>query len=176
MRDLWPCHRVPMVFPMTCPPKRPKTTHPEDGTHVEVSSETLHPSRSILTTTVPTYIQLAKRLQNRGFQQRQYSDWLCQDIEAIEAYWVMIRLKRILPPGKFESTIKNVKMHLVTLEGFDVTPDIQLGGLYSPKLEGPTPAGLVPPTIPAVAPPPGGPLPKHTWDSEEVRDHNNWRI
>ncbi|KIM69238.1 hypothetical protein SCLCIDRAFT_19861 [Scleroderma citrinum Foug A] len=125
---------------------------------------------------VPTYIQLAKRLQNHGFQRRQYLDWLCQDIEAIEAYWAMIRLKRILPPGKFESTVKNVKMHLVTLEGFDATPDIQLGGLYSPELEGPMPAGLVPPTIPAVAPPPGGPLPKHTQDSEEVRDHNNWRI
>ncbi|KIM60968.1 hypothetical protein SCLCIDRAFT_26152 [Scleroderma citrinum Foug A] len=125
----------------------------------------------------PTYIQLVKHLQNCGFQQRQYSDWLCQDIQSIEPYWVMIRLKRILPPGKFESTVKkNIKMHLVTLEGFDATPDIQLGGLYSPELEGPTPAGLVPPTIPAVTPPPGGPLPKHTRDSEEARDHNNWRI
>ena len=107
---------------MTCPPERPKTTHPEDGTHVEVSSETLHPSRSILTTTAPTYIQLVKHLQNRGFQQRQYSDWLCQDIESIKPYWAMIHLKRILPPGKFESTVekKNVKMHLVTLEGFEI--------------------------------------------------------
>ena len=67
-------------------------------------------------------------------------------------------------------------MHLVTLEEFDATPDIQLGGLYSPKLEGPTLAGLVPPTIPAVVPPPGGQLPKHTLDSKEVRDHNNWKI
>ena len=67
-------------------------------------------------------------------------------------------------------------MHLVTLEGFDATPDIQLGELYYPELEGPMLVGLVPPTIPAVAPPPGGPLPKHTQDSEEAKDHNNWRI
>ena len=74
--------------------------------HVEVSSETLHPSHSILTTTAPAYIQLTKHLQNHGFQQRQYLDWLCQDIEAIKAYWAMIHLKRILPLGKFESTVK----------------------------------------------------------------------
>ena len=176
MRDLWPYHWVPMVFPMTCPPEGPKTTYLEDGMQIEVSSETLHHSHSILITTAPTYTQLVKHLQNHGFHWRQYSDWLCQDIEAIEAYWAMVRLKRILPPGKFETTVKSIKMHLVTLEEFDATPDIQLGGLYSPELEGPTPAGLVPPTIPAVVPPPGGRLPKHTLDSEEARDHNNWKI
>ncbi|KAL4069523.1 hypothetical protein J3A83DRAFT_4189288 [Scleroderma citrinum] len=82
-------------------------------------------------------------------------------------------LLRILPLGKFETTMKNIKMHLVTIEEFNATPDIQLGGLNSPELEGPTLVGLVPPTIPAVVPPPGGPLPKYTLDSEEARDHNN---
>ncbi|KAL4068794.1 hypothetical protein V8B97DRAFT_2024708 [Scleroderma yunnanense] len=125
---------------------------------------------------VQTYTQLAKCLQSHGFHCKQYSEWLCHNIAAIEVYWMMICLKRILPLGKFETTMKNVKMHLVTIEEFNATPDIQLGGLYSPKLEGPTPVGLVPPTIPAMVPPPGGPLPKHTLDSKEVRDHNNWRI
>ncbi|KAL4076803.1 hypothetical protein V8B97DRAFT_2022082 [Scleroderma yunnanense] len=101
-----------------------------------------------------TYTQLVKHLQSH----------------------VMIHLKMILPLGKFETTMQNIKMHLVMIEEFDPTPDIQLGGLYSPELEGPTPAGLVPPMIPAMIPPPGGPLPRHTLDSEEARDHNNWRI
>ncbi|KAL4062242.1 hypothetical protein V8B97DRAFT_1878130 [Scleroderma yunnanense] len=125
---------------------------------------------------VQTYTQLVKHLQSHSFHCKQYSEWLSHNIVAIEVYWMMIYLKMILPLGKFETTVQNVKMHLIMIEEFDPTPDIQLGGLYSPKLEGPTPAGLVPPMIPAMIPPPGGPLPRHTLVSKEARDHNNWRI
>ena len=61
----------------------------------------------------------------------------------------MLSLRNILPPrGKFESTVKGLKMfsyshyHLM-----EVSHHVRLGGLYSQTLRGPTPRDLVMQTL-----------------------------
>lgn len=127
--------------------------------------------------TATTYRGLAKQLQRRGYEQRQYSDWLNADTTAADAYMTMLSLMRIEPPGKLQSTLKGVKIHyLADPGGLDGTNTIELSGAYSTHLRGPTPAHLVPGNIPAVAPQVLQPLPRFTSASEQALDMNNWRI
>ncbi|KAL4073616.1 hypothetical protein J3A83DRAFT_4045777, partial [Scleroderma citrinum] len=90
-----------------------------------------------------TYNEVARKLQHSGFHQLQYSNWACDSIDASEAYWMILSLLRICPPGKCQSIMKAIKIHHITNWAFDATHNTQLGGEYSPHLEGPTPAGLV---------------------------------
>ncbi|KAI6146031.1 hypothetical protein BKA82DRAFT_3965289 [Pisolithus tinctorius] len=123
-----------------------------------------------------TYSELANQLQAGDFHRSQYSDWICDGADAIDAYWTMLSLMRIHPPGKLQSTVKGLKLHYIANDAFDVTQQVQLGGIYSSRLQGPTPAGLVPPNLPAVIPPGPQPLPHHTLQSAEAMDVNNWRV
>ncbi|KIO10573.1 hypothetical protein M404DRAFT_129331 [Pisolithus tinctorius Marx 270] len=118
-----------------------------------------------------TYNELAYVLQ-----QIQYSDWVCLHTDAIDTYWAMLSLLWIQPPGKLQSTIKGLKMHHISDWTFDVTHQVQLGGYYSPHLQGPTPAGLVPANVPSFLPLGFQPLPRYTQESEEAMNLINWRV
>jgi hypothetical protein len=135
-----------------------------------------HLAPSFYTITAATYRELATQLQNGGFHRLQYSDWICDPTDAADAYWVMLSLLRMQPPGKFQSTVKGIKLHHIANWAFDATHQIQLGGGYSQSLQGPTPAGLVPHNVPAFVPPQLQQLPCYTQGSEEAMDANNWRV
>ncbi|KIM62642.1 hypothetical protein SCLCIDRAFT_24931 [Scleroderma citrinum Foug A] len=123
------------------------------------------------------YSELGSALECAGFHRSQYSIYTCDGIRAMEAYWTMLMLMDIRPPGKLESTVKGLKLHYVSNQLFDVTDDIQLGGAYSPRLQGPMPAGLVPPNVQAaVLLVPLQRLPVYTRRSDEAMDVNNWRV
>ena len=88
----------------------------------------------------------------------------------------MLSLLMLPPPGKFESTVKGLKAHYIPNRAFDITKEIRLGGQFSPILRGPTPAGLVPPNVPALVP--GVPLPilQFTGHSPQAMNAMNWRV
>ena len=89
----------------------------------------------------------------------------------------MVSLMDIEPLGKFQSTLKSVKVHyLADPAGLDGTDSIRLGGVYSPHLRGPTPAHLVPGNVPAVAPQVLQGLPRYTKASAMALEVNNWWI
>ncbi|KAI6035321.1 hypothetical protein F5J12DRAFT_778789 [Pisolithus orientalis] len=124
-----------------------------------------------------TYCELAVQLEDAGFERLQYSDWVCDNIDTVGAYWTMLSLMGICPPGKFQSMVKSVKIHYISNWEFNATQGIQLGGGYSHMLQGMTPVGLVPPEVPAAVPlhmPQR--LPQFTKQSEEAMNMNNWRV
>ena len=47
------------------------------------------------TTTAATYTELAKLLRENGFERLQYSDWVCDPTDTIDAYWTALSLVRI---------------------------------------------------------------------------------
>ncbi|KIM54425.1 hypothetical protein SCLCIDRAFT_136861 [Scleroderma citrinum Foug A] len=124
------------------------------------------------------YRELVKELGSRDYDQLQYSDWINEDTTAADAYITMVSLMSINPPGKLQSTLKGIKVHyLAHPRGLDGSDAMRLGGAYSPHLRGPTPAGLVPGNVAAVAPQvPLQPLPRFTKASERALNMNNWRI
>lgn len=87
----------------------------------------------------------------------------------------MFDLLRIRPIGKLESTIKGLKAHHVPAWELDITEQVQLGGIYSPNLRGPTPADLVPQFMPAVVPA-NLHLPDFTRVSPNALNLKNWRV
>jgi hypothetical protein len=95
----------------------------------------------------------------------------------------MVQLCQIQPPGKLQSTLLGLKMHFIHhLQDMDVTDQLQLGGVYSTTLAGPTPAALVAQVqvgilVPAPAiPGPGFVRPIHTRESDMANDPNNYRM
>ena len=137
-----------------------------------------HQRLSCCMITAATYRELAKELGSRDYDQLQYSDWINEDTTAADAYITMVSLMSINPPGKLQSTLKGIKVHyLAHPRGLDGSDAMRLGGAYSPHLWGPTPAGLVPGNVAAVAPQvPLQPLPRFTKASERALNMNNWRI
>ena len=116
------------------------------------------------------------QLTQRGFAQGQYSHWI-KNTTALDAYVSMLSLMGIEPPGKFQSTLKSVKVHYQAHPGImDGADAIRLGGIYSPHLWGPTPAHLVPVNIPAIAPQMLQELPRYTRESAMALNVNNWRV
>jgi len=123
-----------------------------------------------------TYAELVRILTASGFRRLQGSDWVSDDSDAVHAYWTMLSLTMVEPPGKLESTVKGLKAHHIPDWVFDITEEIQLGGLYSPFLPGPTPARLVPQNVPCFPPVDPILLPQHTQPSPQAQDTNNWRV
>ena len=115
------------------------------------------------------------RLTDMGFTHAQYSHWI-KNTNALDAYISMLSLMDIEPPGKFQSTLKSVKIHHQAHPDLDGTNAIRLGGIYSPDLLGPTPAHLVPENVPSIPPQVLQELPRHTRVSAMALDANNWRI
>lgn len=126
--------------------------------------------------TAITYTELRRILGASGYHRVQYSDWASDDSDAADAYWTMLTLLRIPPPGKLESTIKGLKAHHIPAWDLDITADIQLGGIYAPELRGPTPARLVPQHVPAVVPQHMHRLPAFTKPSPNAQNVANWRV
>lgn len=110
------------------------------------------------------------------FRRLQGSDWVSDESDAVGAYWTMLSLIMIEPPGKLESTVKGLKAHHIPDWTFDVTRLIRLGGQYSPSLQGPTPAGLVPQNVPAFVPEAMDILPRFTRVSLQAENPHNWRV
>lgn len=102
-----------------------------------------------------THREVAKILQSHGFKRLQGSghNWFCEPADAVDVFWSMLSLTGVRPPGKFQSTVKELKAHHIHGLALDITPQIRLGGEYSPTLQGLTPAGLVPPSVPSRTPP-----------------------
>lgn len=88
----------------------------------------------------------------------------------------MLRLRSVSPPGKFQSTVKGLKMHHISDWAFDVSEHIRLGGQFATRLDGITPRGLVPDNVQTAQPPADFDLPLHTKPSGAARNRNNWRI
>ncbi|KAL4077896.1 hypothetical protein J3A83DRAFT_4087190 [Scleroderma citrinum] len=123
------------------------------------------------------YQQLAIALEHSEFMQLQKSDWHWEDTDALMMYYMMLGLQNIPPLGRLQSTVKGLKMHQINDWVFDVTADIQLGGQYATMLEGHTPSGLVPPTIPCVEPTAVNfRVPKYTCPSPAAHNTVNWRV
>jgi hypothetical protein len=100
----------------------------------------------------------------------------------IYAYFVAISLMDISPLGKFEATMRGLKIHhtpnqLVT----DLTAPCQLGGIFAPMLRGPTPEALVARLAPAlyaasaIPNPATFDLPVNTRPSGTALQVNSWR-
>jgi hypothetical protein len=89
----------------------------------------------------------------------------------------MMRLRTLIPPGIFPTVVREIQMFHVLAAVLITTADIQLGGIYSPALSGPTPAGQVPPQVPSqppnIAP---NPLPRYISNSAAARQAGNWRV
>lgn len=91
-----------------------------------------------------TYSQLIRILQQHGFHRQQYSDYTGVGVNVVFAWHTMLSLRNILPPGKFESTVKGLKMFSYShFHLMEVSHHVRLGGLYSQSLRGPTPRDLV---------------------------------
>ena len=125
-------------------------------------------------------IPTIQRLNRAGFIHEQLSDYV-NPLAAPALVWTtMVSLCFIDPPGKLESTVRGLKMHLIEDDVCIVTHDIRLGGVYSLSLRGPTPrnlltpataAAMVPaPAIPAVVPA----LPRYTRNSVAATIAANW--
>jgi hypothetical protein len=136
-----------------------------------------------------TYKRLLRRLcEQAGFRHHQYSDYYREDVTAIQAFWVMVRLRRIAPRSKLATTLKGLKMHHIPDWNIcDQTREVQLGGFYSRVLQGPAPARLVDnlnnarlaeglPAVPVagIIQPPPFVRPVDTQGSDEANDPNNW--
>jgi hypothetical protein len=128
-----------------------------------------------------TYARIKRRLQNNGYQRDQYSIWIRAMTTAVETWHAMFDLLLIQPPGKFETTVKGLRMqHYQNLALFSVTDDIRLGGAAVHTLRGPVPANLVPafplhPIFPVpVVPGPGFQVPVNTKRTLAAMDVNNW--
>jgi hypothetical protein len=98
------------------------------------------------------------------------------------AWNTALSLLTIDPPGKFESTVRRLKIHYTpNIALSDVTIDCQLGGVFAPALRGPTPLGLVTQLAPALLPASAIPnaaifqLPDDTGDSPAALLVANWR-
>ena len=122
-----------------------------------------------------TYRLVAKHLERGHFGWLQKGAWFRNDTDAATTYYTMLRLMNTPPPGTFQSTITQLKMHRIGLWMFDITQDVRLGGRYAPTLAGPTPRALVPLGVSGVQPPPNFVLPAHTRDSAAAREPTNWR-
>ncbi|KIK80826.1 hypothetical protein PAXRUDRAFT_157605, partial [Paxillus rubicundulus Ve08.2h10] len=126
--------------------------------------------------TSATYKELANAFHAGGFQWLKYSDWICDPTNSADSYWTMLSLMQICPPGKLQSTVKGLKVHYISYWVLDVTHQVQLGGAFSPGLHGLTPAGLVPPNVPAALPFQAELLPDFTWESPKLLNIINWQI
>ncbi|KAF8993784.1 hypothetical protein BDQ17DRAFT_1431491 [Cyathus striatus] len=131
-----------------------------------------------------TYVLLGRRLMQAGFRRLQYSDFVKDKVSASGAWMTMIQLRQILPHGKLEPTIKDLKMHYIRdMPACVVTEDIKLGGRFSRTIPGPTPRDLVVQAqqrpgafinpLPAVPPPHFRP-PKYTQQTPAAADPQNW--
>lgn len=89
-----------------------------------------------------TYKRIIQYLNHHDFERYQYSGYRRPDSDPIEVWEIMLQLMTIEPPGKLQSTVLGLKMHYV-LHEMDVTEALQFGGVFSPFLLGPTPAGLI---------------------------------
>jgi hypothetical protein len=67
------------------------------------------------------------------------------------AWTSMMDLRGIQPLGIFPSVVKAIQMYHIYVPVMIVKENIQLGGAFSPTLFGPTPIGLVPANVDAVA-------------------------
>ena len=79
----------------------------------------------------------------------QYNDYVHPTVTPAFAWVTIVLLCLIDPPGKLESTIHGLKMHCIKNNVCIITQDIQLGGVYSQILRGPTPQNLVTPAAAA---------------------------
>jgi hypothetical protein len=96
--------------------------------------------------TAHTHRQLIRRLNAAGFIQSWYGDYRNPCTLPTATWTTILSLCQIDPPGKFQSTVRDLKMYLIK---HIVTQDIQLEGVYSQALIGPTPRNLVDPDVAA---------------------------
>jgi hypothetical protein len=113
----------------------------------------------------------------------QYSDWISLHPVTIGYTWhTATSLITISPPGKFESTLRRLKIHYTPdILLSDLTILYQLGGAFAPILRGPTPVDLVTQLAPALLPMSAVPnaatfhLPVDTLPSVAAQQVVSWR-
>lgn len=90
----------------------------------------------------------------------------------------MLELRTILPLGVVPSCLKAIEMFFISNPDIMITTeDMQLGGVFSPHLIGPTPINLVPggvPFIPLLQPP--VPLPVNVANNPAAQLGANWAM
>lgn len=94
----------------------------------------------------------------------------------------MISLMTLSPLGKFETTMRRLKIHYTPdILLSDLTIPCQLGGAFAAVLRGPTPVGLVNQLAPALLPAAAAPdedefeLPVNTRPSAAALQMDSWR-
>lgn len=107
----------------------------------------------LITTIATVYREVINVLETANFHRAQYS--VFHRIGSASAAWTaMMQLRAIRPLGIFPTVVRRLQMFRVpTPNLLIVTNDVQLGGMYSPTLLGPTPIFLAH----------GHGLPHHQW-------------
>lgn len=74
----------------------------------------------------------------------QQSGYVHENISALDAFQTMVNVARLVgPPSRIATTLQSIHIaYEADLEICDQTAEIQIGGYYSPLLEGPTPSTL----------------------------------
>jgi len=134
----------------------------------------------LMNITASVYREINRLLKQCGFYQAQYSVWQRRGT-ALQAWMTMMDLRGTRPPGVFATVVRCLQMyHVPRRRVLMVTNRVQLGGVSSPTLLGPTPAALaqgmghIPP-----APWPNGPGDRLPFGVRRVPtslDPNNWRV
>lgn len=88
------------------------------------------------------YAEIRDHMIAHGFEREQRSVWQA-DTTALFTWNTMLSLRGIRPRGVLATVLQRMEMFSIPHpHSFIVTNNLQLGGLYSPALLGPTPAGL----------------------------------
>jgi len=67
-------------------------------------------------------------MTDNGFNHQQYSDYLNPHTTALDAYRQVVSLRDCLPPSKFATTLKNVKIYYISdLNVCDMTHEMVQG-------------------------------------------------
>jgi virulence-associated protein VapD len=100
----------------------------------------------------PIYKRIRVRLEQVGFERIQGSLYHRNHTNAVNTWIRMLGLRTILPLGVIPSCLKGIEMFFISHPDVMVTTEnMQLGGLFSPNLIGPTPINLVPNGVPSAA-------------------------
>jgi hypothetical protein len=137
-------------------------------------------NQDLMPVSASVYREIGDQLTEDGYGREQYSVWQ-RYTTAMQAWTNMLDLRQIRPRGVLATVVRRLEMfHVPEPQLLIVTDDVRLGGIFSPIIVGPTPAGLsqgIGGAPPALWPNgPGDELPSGVRDIDGSWDPNNWRL
>ncbi|PCH36579.1 hypothetical protein WOLCODRAFT_20618 [Wolfiporia cocos MD-104 SS10] len=121
--------------------------------------------------------KIAQHFVGRLYSNPQGSVFLRKKYCALLVFMDIMSLRELLPPDDFATVARACQISHIQPIIMDITDDIRLGVQYSPALLGPTPASLVPDTVPhALMDHAPDPLPLDVQPSHAATIGNNWAL